>query len=392
MADPSKLKLVAQRVVSAKKNGYDVVVVVSAMGKTTDNLLQLAKSVSDNPTKRELDMLLSSGERITMSLLSMAIQTQGYEAISLTGSQSGIITNDSHANARIIDVKPVRILDELEKGRVVIVAGFQGMSYKREVTTLGRGGSDTTAVALAGALGAEICEICSDVDAVYTSDPRVVKDAKPLRELTYNEMLALSEGGAKVLNPEAIAFAEKHDVKIYSTATFGVSSAGTYVLRKANRKKYGEVVGLAFRKRVHIVRYWGSSEDAARLFDLLNDYSMPFYNLELRDEGDGMTFIRGFITPEDAHGIDSFIEKCKNLPGKAEFPQDLGSVTLAGEGITETTATSRLVWRFLKAEGFSPLDLRAAAHRITVHIRSGAIESASQKLHEKLIGAKNIND
>ncbi len=179
VADIPKLERVADRVVTTAKQGKKVCVVVSAMGRTTDDLIRLANQITDSPPRRELDMLLSTGERITMALLAMAIQKRGLEAISFTGSQSGIMTNDRHSGARIIEVRPIRIQDELERNKVVIVAGFQGMSYRREITTLGRGGSDTTAVALAAALGAS-CEICSDVDGVYTADPRVVPDAQRL--------------------------------------------------------------------------------------------------------------------------------------------------------------------------------------------------------------------
>jgi aspartate kinase len=170
--------LVADRIMRTKKEGHDVVVVVSAMGDTTDDLLALAKQISANPDRRELDMLLSAGERISMALLSMAIRELGGDAISFTGSQSGIITNDRHIDARIIEVRPFRVQDELSRGKIVVVAGYQGVSYRKEITTLGRGGSDTTAVAMAAALGAEWCEICSDVDGVYTADPRVVPAAK----------------------------------------------------------------------------------------------------------------------------------------------------------------------------------------------------------------------
>ena len=178
VADVGKLRYVAERVMQTARRGHQVVVVVSAMGDTTDELLAMAKQLSPNPERRELDMLLSAGERISMALLSLAIRELGGDAISFTGSQSGIITNDRHVDARIIEVRPFRVQDELARGRIVVVAGYQGVSYKREVTTLGRGGSDTTAVAMAAALDAEYCEICSDVDGVYSADPRVVPAAR----------------------------------------------------------------------------------------------------------------------------------------------------------------------------------------------------------------------
>lgn len=227
VADIDKLRRVADQVVRAREAGHDVVVVVSAMGKATDNLLTLAREAAAgcDPPKRELDMLLSTGERVSMALLSIAIQARGHDAVSFTGSQSGIITNDRHFDARIIEVRPHRIEDELARGRIVIVAGYQGMSYKREITTLGRGGSDTTAVALAAALGAERCEIYSDVDGVYTADPRVVPNAKHLPELDYATMQEMAECGAKVLNAQAVEWARRHKVTIVARRTGDVPGA-----------------------------------------------------------------------------------------------------------------------------------------------------------------------
>src|SRR6202047_3355593 len=209
VADPTKLKRVAERVMQTRASGHDVVVVVSAMGDTTDDLLGLAKQISANPDRRELDMLLSAGERISMALLSIAIRELGGDAISFTGSQSGIITNDRHVDARIIEVRPFRVQDELARGKIVVIAGYQGVSYRREVTTLGRGGSDTTAVAMAAALDAEWCEICSDVVGVYSADPRVVPGARRIAALSYQEMQELAESGAKVLNAQAVEFAKE---------------------------------------------------------------------------------------------------------------------------------------------------------------------------------------
>jgi aspartate kinase len=221
VATIEKLQAVARKIVETRRQGWDVVVVVSAMGKTTDELVEKARAISHDPPHREMDMLLSSGERISMSLLSMAVQELGVPAVSLTGSQSGILTNDVHANARIIEVRPFRIEDEVEKGNVVIVAGFQGASYRREVTTLGRGGSDTTAVALAAALEADHCDIFSDVDGVYSADPRVCDDALRLDELCYEEMQELARQGARVLNAQAVEFARRHQIAIYARSTFG---------------------------------------------------------------------------------------------------------------------------------------------------------------------------
>ncbi|MCB9534919.1 MAG: aspartate kinase [Myxococcales bacterium] len=229
VATPEKIRGVARRVVETRRQGHAVVVVVSAMGNTTNELLALASSVSPNPERRELDMLLTVGERISMALLSMAIHDLGYPAVSFTGSQSGIITTDNHTNARIIRVTPTRIQQGLEHGRVVIVAGFQGVSERLEITSLGRGGSDTTAVALAAALGADYAEICSDVDGVYSADPRVVPEARRIDALTYDQMQVLADAGAKVLNAEAVEWARREGIEVRCVATQGDRAPGTRV-------------------------------------------------------------------------------------------------------------------------------------------------------------------
>src|SRR5438034_6267739 len=268
VADVSRLRQVADRVVRTRQQGHDVVVVVSAMGDTTDELLALAKQVSPNPDRRELDMLLTAGERISMALLSIAIRELGGDAISFTGSQSGIITNDRHVDARIIEVRPVRVEDELARDKIVVIAGYQGMSYRREVTTLGRGGSDTTAVAMAAALGAEYCEICSDVDGVYTADPRVVPDAKRIGALSYEETQELAESGAKVLNAQAVEFAKEKGIAIYARATASPlpgadPSADGTVVRRSPPRLPGAVAGVASERDILVL------ESTAPVVDVL---------------------------------------------------------------------------------------------------------------------------
>src|SRR5262244_827660 len=258
VADVSRLKAVAARVVRTRGEGHDVVVVVSAMGDTTDDLLALAKHVSPNPDRRELDMLLTAGERISMALLSMAIRELGGDAISFTGSQSGIITNDRHVDARIIEVRPFRVQDELARGKIVVIAGYQGVSYRKEVTTLGRGGSDTTAVAMAAALGAEYCEICSDVDGVYSADPRVVSAARRIGTLSYEETQEMAEAGAKVLNAQAVEFAKEKGIAIYARATSGAlpgpdPAADGTVVRQHPPRMPGMVVGVASEKEILVL-------------------------------------------------------------------------------------------------------------------------------------------
>src|SRR5689334_19050666 len=272
VADVDRIRQVAARIMKTRAAGYDVAVVVSAMGDTTDELLSLAKRVSQNPDRRELDMLLSAGERISMALLSMAIRELGGDAISFTGSQSGIITNDRHVDARIIEVRPFRVQDELARGRVVVIAGYQGVSYRREVTTLGRGGSDTTAVAMAAALNAEYCEICSDVDGVYSADPRVVTAAKRIGAISYEETQEMAESGAKVLNAQAVEFAKEKGIAIYARATQGPlpgvdPSADGTVVRKDPPRMPGTVVGVASERDVIVLESEAGSGEVLALLE-----------------------------------------------------------------------------------------------------------------------------
>src|SRR3989454_6821907 len=272
VADATRLKKVGERVMQTRRAGHDVVVVVSAMGDTTDDLLALAKQVSPNPDRRELDMLLTTGERISMALVSMAIRELGGDSVSFTGSQSGIITNDRHADARIIEVRPVRVQDELARGKIVVIAGYQGVSYKRDVTTLGRGGSDTTAVAMAAALGAEYCEICSDVDGVYTADPRVAPAATRIATLSYEETQELAESGAKVLNAQAVEFAKEKGIAIYARATASPlpgadPSADGTVGRRSPPRLPGAVAGVASERDILVLESTAPVVDVLALLD-----------------------------------------------------------------------------------------------------------------------------
>src|ERR687896_1801583 len=228
VADPDKIRRVAERLVAAKKAGTRVVGVVSAMGQHTDDLVALAHEVSPRPKPRELDMLISVGERISCALVAMAISDLGHDVISLTGSQAGIVTDTSHGRAKIVEVRARRVHQALEQDKVVLVAGFQGVSTDFDITTLGRGGSDTTAVALAAALGAEACEIYTDVDGVFTADPRVVPQARKLHAVSYEEMLEMAASGAKVLQLRSVEFARNHGVKLHVRSTF-TDESGTWI-------------------------------------------------------------------------------------------------------------------------------------------------------------------
>jgi aspartate kinase len=390
VADAEKIRAVAERVMRTKRAGHDVVVVVSAMGDTTDDLLALAKKVSPNPDRRELDMLLSAGERISMAVLSMAIRELGGDAISFTGSQSGIITNDRHIDARIIEVRPFRVQDELSRGRVVVVAGYQGVSYRREVTTLGRGGSDTTAVAMAAALDAEYCEICSDVDGVYTADPRIVNDARRIGTLSYEETQELAESGAKVLNAQAVEFAKSAGIAIYARATTSPlpgsdpSSDGT-VVRKAAPRTPGSVVGVASERDVFVLQ---GSGDGARLVDLLDSRNVVGKQLQwtaLGAAGDGVTIV---ISKENLHDEDRLRREISAAFGdNARLIDTLGAVSVVGAGINASYKNLRRGTGCLTESDVQPQGVSTSSFRITWLIERGRLDDAVRCLHSGLVAS-----
>jgi aspartate kinase len=390
VADVSRIRKVAERIMRTKAAGYDVAVVVSAMGDTTDELLAMARQVSANPDRRELDMLLSAGERISMALLSMAIRELGGDAISFTGSQSGIITNDRHVDARIVEVRPFRVQDELSRGRVVVIAGYQGVSYRREVTTLGRGGSDTTAVAMAAALGAEWCEICSDVDGVYTADPRVVPEARRIDALTYEETQELAEAGAKVLNAQAVEFAKEKGIAIYARAAASPlpgpdpSSDGTVVRRNAPRMP-GAVAGVASERDLLVLQ---SSGDAAALLAVLDGCGVSGKQLHVATLGgtaDGTTLV---VSRENLHNEDRLRrELTAAFGGAARLVDGLGAVSVVGAGINATYENVRRGSSCLKEAGIESFALATSSFRATWLVRRDDLDEAVRRLHQTFIEA-----
>lgn len=381
VATLEKLEAIAQRVVQRHADGYGIVVVVSAMGNATDELLRQASRIMPQPPARELDMLLSTGERTTMALLSIAIQKYGAEAISFTGSQSGIITNDSHAHARIIAVRPYRIQDELEKGKIVIVAGFQGTSYRNEITTLGRGGSDMTAVALAGALSAEACEIYSDVDGVYTADPKVVLDAQKLDTLSSADMMAMAQHGAKVLHDEAVAYARRHQIALHAKKSHASQLTGTYI-RPDGWPDYAiqaaelRPTAVVSAKRVLWMDLYGiplnlwlervAQADGARIFDCQasdNHISALLDVWNCRDlEAIQKHFLEG-CTPES---------RCE---------RDILNVTLVGEDIGRTLSIVVEAESRLRQAQITPKATYCQANAITFVVSQSDAENASRILH-----------
>jgi aspartate kinase len=388
VADVQKLKAVASRVMRTRAQGHNVVVVVSAMGDATDELLNLARQVSANPDRRELDMLLSAGERISMALLSMAIRELGGDAISFTGSQSGIITNDRHVDARIIEVRPFRIQDELARGKIVVVAGYQGVSYKKEVTTLGRGGSDTTAVAIAAALDAEFCEICSDVDGVYSADPRVVPAARRIGSLSYEETQEMAEAGARVLNAQAVEFAKEKGIAIYARATAGPlpgpdpSSDGT-VVRRTPPRMPGTVVGVASERDVVILE---SSGNAADVLALLDERGVPGKQLHIFD--DRTTVV---ISRENLHDEARLREAIdKRAAAGTRFVDGLAAVSVVGAGINATYANVRAGSDTLHASGIEPRGTATSSFRITWMVARERMEDAVRALHRRFVESQAL--
>jgi aspartate kinase len=388
VADVARLRQVADRVMRTRRAGFDVVVVVSAMGDTTDDLLALAKQVSANPDRRELDMLLTAGERISMALLSMAIRELGGEAISFTGSQSGIITNDRHVDARIVEVRPFRVQDELARGRIVVIAGYQGVSYRREVTTLGRGGSDTTAVAMAAALGAEYCEICSDVDGIYTADPRLVPAAARIDALAYEETQELAEAGAKVLNAQAVEFAKERGIAIYARATasaaldrgIDAASGGTVVRAFAPRAP-GSVAGVASEREVLVVE---AARSAGEVLRALDAHGVAGKQLQLAR--DAATLV---VSRENLHDEPRLRETLRSrFHDDVRIVDDLGAVSVVGAGINATFANVRRGAAALEAIGITAASVATSSFRITWMVSRPRLDDAVRVLHREFLEAE----
>ncbi len=383
VADVEKMQKVADRIAATKKSGKDVVVVVSAMGDTTDDLLSLAKRVSASPPRRELDMLLSAGERISMALVSMALNARGIPAVSFTGSQSGIVTNDAHANARIVEVRPFRVQDELDKGKVVIVAGFQGVSYRRDVTTLGRGGSDTTAVALAAALQAD-CEIYSDVEGVYTADPRVVPEARRLAEISYEEMQELAESGAKVLNAQAVEFAKERGIAIYARATRGGAET---VVRKFPPRAPGRVVGVASETGLVSLTTADDGPDLLlRVLEHLDGRQAAGKQLLFQDwpgRGGSGSLV---LSLENLHDFPTLRREVESaFASRVHLRDGLGAVSAIGAGINASFLNLRRALGVLSGQGTAVLGVSTSSFRISLLVEEARVVEAVRGLHDELV-------
>lgn len=397
VADAESIKRVAKRIVDARRAGNDVVVAVSAMGDTTDELLELANEVAPIPAPREMDMLLSSGERISMALLAMAIHSMGFDARSFTGSQAGMITDDHHGSARIVDVTPIRLREALDEGAIVIVAGFQGFNRDtRDITTLGRGGSDTTAVALAAALDADVCEIYSDVDGIYTADPRVIPQAQKLDHVSSEEMLELAANGAKVLYIRAVEFARRHGVLIHARSTFS-SSEGTYVLgegMKNPREAEGEVMeepivaGVATelgQAKITVVGVPDVPGKAAEIFKIVAksgaNVDMIVQNVSVAatgradisftlPKGDAATALKALAAEQSDVGFDSLIHD-----------DQIGKLSVVGAGMRVHSGVSATLFEALSTAGINIEMISTSEIRISVVLRGSDLADAARIVH-----------
>jgi aspartate kinase len=387
VADAPRIRHVADRVVATKLAGNDVVVVVSAMGESTDDLIALAHRVSSDPPPRELDMLLTAGERISMSLLAMAIADRGVTAKSFTGSQAGIITDTLHGKARILDVRAGRISEALAQGHVVIVAGFQGVSTDHDVTTLGRGGSDTTAVALAAALGASTCEIYTDVDGVYTADPRLVPQARKLHVVSYEEMLEMAATGARVLMLRCVEYARRYGIPLHVRSSF-TQAAGTWVRKEDERMEKAIISGVPHdtsEAKVTIVRVPDRPGIAARIMRGIAEHGVNVDMIVQNVSHGGNTDISFTVPKTDLSGAMVVLEKLASEIGAEEVvaDSDIAKVSLVGAGMKSSPGVAAAMFEALADAGVNIEMISTSTIRISCVIRSFDVATAVRAIHDR---------
>jgi aspartate kinase len=386
VADAEKIKNVAKRITAAKDKGDDVVAVVSAMGDTTDELVKLAYQVTDQPSEREFDVLLSTGEIVSSTLLAMALRAMGYEAISLSGAQAGIRTDAVYSRARIVGVDPERIVKELDRGRIVIVAGFQGITEEEmDTTTLGRGGSDTTAVALAVSLGAEVCQIYTDVEGVYTADPRIVPEARKLDEISYEEMLELASYGAKVMHPRAVELGELFNTPILVASSF-TSSPGTLIHGGVAMEVRNKVRSIAHDLDVAKITVVGVPDRpgiAAAVFEPLAKANISIDTIVQNASINNITDLTFTVAKSQ---LAKAMEKVKPIAksiGAVECVSDakMGKVTIVGTGMQNTPGFAARMFSALSEKGINIQLISTSEIRITCIIDEGKVKDAVKALH-----------
>jgi aspartate kinase len=386
VADPEKVRRVASRLVEAKRAGNRVVAVVSAMGQHTDELVSLAHEVSPQPKPREMDMLISVGERISCALVAMAIADLGLDAISLTGSQAGIVTDTVHGKAKIVEVRAHRIHEALDSDRIVLVAGFQGVSTDFDITTLGRGGSDTTAVALAAALGADACEIYTDVDGVFTADPRLVPGARKLHAVSYEEMLGMAASGAKVLALRSVEFARNHGVKLHVRSTF-TGEEGTWITEEDERMlEKAMISGVTHTLEEAVYRVSGT--ERADLFDALADASVSVDTII--QTGEDIVFS---APVEDRAATEAALG---GLDANWEERAHLGKVSVIGAGMKSHPGIAARTFQTLRDLGVEPDLVATSPIKIAFYVPQEDVERTVVALHEAFelssVGAERAHD
>ncbi|MDE3087444.1 MAG: aspartate kinase [Acidobacteriota bacterium] len=386
VGDAERIRAVADHVARTRRRGDDVVVVVSAMGKTTDDLLRLATDVSPVQPPRELDMLLTAGERVSMALFVMALSGQGVDAVSFTGSQAGIITDTAHGRAKIVEVRGDRLRDALAAGRVPVVAGFQGVSTDRDVTTLGRGGSDTTAVALAASLGAEVCEIYTDVSGVFSADPRIVPEARRLARVSFEEMLDIAASGGRVLALRSVEFARNHHVPLHVRSSF-TWEPGTWVVEEDPSMEQAVVTAVTHDTSEAKVTVTGVPDEpgiAARLFRALADRHVNVDTIVQNVSVHGTTDI-SFTVPKDDLGPSLEVARAL-LPeiGAGEVLADDGiaKVSLVGAGMRTHPGVSATMFETLATHGINIEMISTSTIRLSCVVRADRVEEAVRALHE----------
>lgn len=386
VADPDRIRAVAENVAFTVRRGDQVVVVVSAMGKSTDNLISLANSVSSTHPGREMDMLLTTGERVSMALVSMALADLGVPAVSFTGSQVGIITDTSHGKAKILEVKGDRVRTALAAGQVCVVAGFQGVSTADEITTLGRGGSDTTAVALAAALHADSCEIYTDVTGVFTADPRVEPTARKLPLVSHEEMLEMAASGSKVLALRSVEVARLHDVPLHVRSSFAPED-GTWITKETPMMERAFVSGIAHKSDEAKISLLGVEDQpgvAATVFTALADAVINVDTIIQNVGVDGRADLSFTVPLPDLRKALEVIEGMGDRLTYREVLSDdqIGKVTLVGEGMRSNPGIAATMFRVLASEGINIQIIDTSTIRITVVIARGEVERAVRALHE----------
>jgi aspartate kinase len=391
VADADGIKRVAQRIVATRKAGHSVVVAVSAMGDTTDDLLDLAGQVSPVPPGRELDMLLTAGERISMALLAMAIANLGLEARSFTGSQAGVITDSAHGRARIIDVTPGRLRTALDEGSIAIVAGFQGVAQDtKDITTLGRGGSDTTAVAVAAALGADVCEIYTDVDGVFTADPRIVPDARRIERITYEEMLELAACGAKVLMLRCVEYARRYRMPIHVRSSYS-NRPGTLVTGSMEDQSVEQalITGVAHDRseaKITIVGVPDEPGEAARIFETvaLAETNIDMIVQNVSTEGTGRTDVSFTLPKSDGPTAMAALQKVQEKVGFRGllFDDHIGKVSLIGAGMRSHPGVAATFFAALAEAGVNIEMISTSEIRVSVVCRDTDLDAAVRAVHE----------